>query len=198
MRRINKPDESLVLQQRLAYKVGGDNSKLAQLLRDEQHSICAYTETYLGRTDKKDIEHFDPTLKDKPGDSYQNWFLVKAQWNGEKGRKARWDKNQPILHPTALDFEQRIVYDNGDYLEARADDREAINLIRLLKLDDPDLATERRAYLDNMKENLDLSGKTPQKYIDDLLLTKPSLIYFIRALEEEFSVTINFDLLKTT
>ena len=196
MRRINKPSSSIILQDVLTYKVGGDNKKLANALRDEQHNICAYTETYLGRSDKKDIEHFDPTLKDTSGDSYQNWFLVKAQWNGEKASK--WMDYQPILYPTDSEFEKRIIYFEGEYIAAAPEDEEAINLIHLLKLDDEGLAFERRCYLENLKETLDLSGKAAQQYIDDLIMMRPSLVYFIRALEEELQVKVNFDLVKTT
>ena len=196
MRKVNKQSSSIILQKRLGYKVGGDNKKLANLLCDEQYSICAYTETYLGRSDKKDIEHFNPTLKDTVYDNYQNWFLVKAQWNGEKASK--WTEYQPILNPTNEEFEKRIVYFEGEYTAASSDDQEALNLISLLKLDDPELAMERRCYLENLKENLDLYGKSAQQYIDYLLGTRPSLIYFIRAIEEELQVKVNFDLMKTT
>jgi CRISPR/Cas system Type II protein with McrA/HNH and RuvC-like nuclease domain len=195
MRRVNKPESSIILQDNLTYKVGGDNKNLANALCDEQHNICAYTETYLGRTDKKDIEHFNPTLKDTSDDSYQNWFLVKAQWNGEKASK--WARYQPILKPTDEAFEDRIIYFEGEYLAASLNDQEAVNLIKLLKLDDEGLAFERRCYLENLKETLDLSKKTAQQYIDDLLMTRPSLLYFIRAIEEELGVKVNFDLVKT-
>jgi len=195
MRRVNKPDDSIILQEELTHKVGGDNKKLANALCDEQHNICAYTETYLGRSDKKDIEHFNPTLKDTSDDSYQNWFLVKAQWNGEKASK--WERYQPILSPTDEAFEERIIYFEGDYLAASLNDQEAINLIKLLKLDDEGLAFERRCYLENLKETLSLSEKPVQQYIDDLLTTRPSLVYHIRAVEEELGVKVNFDLVKT-
>ncbi|GAB3952553.1 hypothetical protein GCM10028805_34800 [Spirosoma harenae] len=194
MRRVSKPSNSAVLQKQLSYKVGGDNKKLADQLCHEQHNICAYTETYLGRSDKKDIEHFDPTLKGQTGDHYQNWFLVKAQWNSEKASK--WKNYQPILHPTASDFEKRIIYFEGEYIAASPDDQEAINLIHLLKLDDHELATERHCYLENLKETFVLSGKSAQQYIDDLVMTRPSLVYFIRAIEEELQVKVNFDLVK--
>lgn len=175
MRRVNKPDDSAVLASKLTYKVDGNNKSLANALCDEQYNICAYTETYLGSSDKKDIEHFNPTLKDTSDDGYQNWFLVKAQWNGEKASK--WDNYQPILHPTDNEFEQRIIYFDGEYIAASSGDQEALNLIGLLKLDDPELAIERRYYLENLKENLDLSGKSAQQYIDYLLMTRPSLVY---------------------
>lgn len=194
MRKVNKPDSSIVLQEKLTYNVGGDNKKLAIALCDEQHNICAYTETYLGRSDKKDIEHFNPTLKNTPDDSYQNWFLVKAQWNSEKASK--WERHQPILNPTNEAFNERVIYFEGAYYPNSADDIEAVNLIRLLKLDDEGLAFERRCYLENLKETLTLSDKPAQRYIDDLLITRPSLVYHIRAFEEELNVKVNFDLLE--
>lgn len=195
MRRVSKPDHSIILQKKTSYKVGGDNKNLANLLCDEQHNICAYTETYLGRSDKKDVEHFNPTLKGTTSDNYRNWFLVKAQWNSEKASK--WVDYQPVLLPTDTNFEQRIIYFDGEYI-ASSTDQEALNLIALLKLNDAELAFERNCYLENLKETLGLSGKPTQEYIDYLLVTKPSLVYFIRALEEELNVKVNFDLLKTT
>ena len=109
------------------------------------------------------------------------------QQNREKVSK--WHDYQPILHPTSADFNERIVCFDGEYLANSSGDEEAINLIRLLKLDDHELAIERHCYLENLKETLDLSGKPAQKYIDDLMSTKPSLVYFIRALEEEQTST---------
>lgn len=195
MRKISKPGDSKIIAEGLTYKVGGDNSKLAQTLCSEQFNICAYTETYLGRSDKKDIEHFNPTLKGTAGDEYQNWFLVKAQWNSEKSTK--WATYQPILHPTATDLEQRIIYVEGEYYPASIDDIEALNLIRLLKLDDEELASTRRRYIKRIKETINWSGKDSQKFIDDLLLTDRDAVYFIRALEEELNIKVDFDLLKT-
>jgi hypothetical protein len=193
MRRVYKPTDSDVLKQKLIYKDGGDNKRLATVLCKEQHNICAYTETYLGRTDKKDIEHFNPTLKGSSNDSYDNWFLVKAQWNSEKARK--WADFQPILHPTAADFEERIVYLDGEYYCSSVSDVEAINLIKLLKLDDPMLADTRKRYIQRIKHTIDCAQKNAQDFIDDLLQTDPDALYFIRPIEEELQVKVNFDLL---
>ncbi|MBN8824833.1 MULTISPECIES: hypothetical protein [unclassified Spirosoma] len=195
MRRIDKPADSKVLSKKLTYKDGGDNKKLAQALCDEQFNICAYTETYLGRADKKDIEHFNPTIKGTLDDNYENWFLVKAQWNSEKGKK--WVDFQPVLYPTAHDFEQRIIYFEGNYDTANPNDLEATNLIQLLKLDDPLLADTRKRYIQRIKSTINYSGKTNQDFIDDLLVTDPDGLYFIRAIEEELNVKVNFDLLRT-
>ena len=197
MRRINKKEESLIVQQGLAYKKGRDNSRIADLLEEEQNSICAYTEEYLGRADKAEIEHFNPTLKYTDDDGYKNWFLVKAQWNNEKGSEARWLRYQPLLHPTDTDFETRIKYDRGHYVLNDEIDIKARNLRAYLKLDDEELAKQRISYVNRLKWDLKLSGLSNQEFIDFRLLIDPKEIYFIRAIEEELHVTVNFDLLKT-
>lgn len=196
MRRIDKSVNSKIIKAKLEYKINSNNSKLARILCDEQHNICAYTETYLGRSDKKDIDHFDPTLRGQVADSYENWFLIKAQWNSEKSNK--WAAYQPVLHPTSTDFEQRIIYVDGEYYPASGDDIEAVNLIRLLKLDDVKLADMRKRYVARIRETITWSGKINQKFIDDLLLTDRDALYFIRAIEQELNVRVDFDLLKTT
>ena len=197
MRRIEKKTDSPIVKENLSYKKGG-NRRLSQLLYEEQNHICAYTEEYIGRADKGDIEHFDPTLKSGTQDGYKNWFLVKAQWNIEKGDKRRWDKFQPILHPTAEDFESRILYDRGHYILADDNDIEAHNLRAYLKLDDEELAQQRVFYIGRLKSDIALSGLSNQEFIDMRLVLPMyrSAIYYIRAVEEELNVKVNFDLLK--
>lgn len=198
MRRINKKVDSLILQEDLSYQTG-DGKRIAELLRGEQNNICAYTEEYLGRADKADIEHFDPTLKPTDLDGYQNWFLVKAQWNNEKGRTARWNKYQPLMHPTAEGFETRILYDKGRYILADENDIEARNLRHYLKLDDEELDKQRVYYIQRIRDDIRSSGLTSQEFIDWRLSAPQyvSTIYYIRALEEELDVKVNFDLVKT-
>ena len=199
MKRIEKKPDSLIVKEGLTY-TKGDNSQIAKLLKAEQNNICAYTEEYLGRADKAEIEHFNPTLKYGDGDGYDNWFLVKAQWNNEKGHQARWLKYQPLIHPTAFDFETRILYDQGRYILADENDLEARHLRGYLKLDDEELAKQRVYYIQRMKNDIDSSGLTSQQFID-WRLSKPeyqSTIYYIRAIEEELKVNVNFDLLKPT
>ena len=52
MRRIVKLAESAVVEQKLTYKKGS-NAKLRTLLAQEQHNLCAYTETYLRNNGSK-------------------------------------------------------------------------------------------------------------------------------------------------
>lgn len=192
MRRQVKKTDSSILKNNWKYeKAGANNDKIGNTLLDEQSKICAYTETYLGgRFDSKDIEHFNPTLKFTPNDDYNNWFLVNHKLNLEKGSKPRWKKYQPILHPTALDFEKRVVYKNGAYIW-QEDDIEAKHLIEYLKLDDKSFVDERRLYIKNCRKSIDRNGQNPENYFQDLLQEDPERVKHIRAIEEEFSIKLN-------
>jgi uncharacterized protein (TIGR02646 family) len=195
MRQVIKFADSEIIRSQLAYK-SGNNDQLRELLAQEQHSICAYTETYLATTDDAHIEHFNPTLKDTADDGYSNWFLVKALWNVRKATK--WANYQPVLHPTADDLSQRILYFDGNYVAADPADTDAVNLIRLLNLDNARLADERRRYIASKRSQITNLNIPAQQYFSDRMQDYPEGVYFIRALEEELAVTINFDLLKTT
>ncbi|SFD77326.1 HNH endonuclease family protein [Spirosoma endophyticum] len=194
MRRIIKSTQSKIIERQLTYK-DGKNDELRQLLAAEQHSICAYTETYFGSSDDAHIEHFNPTLKNTLNDDYKNWFLVKSLWNTKKSKK--WASYQPILHPTDEDLEKRILYFDGNYVAADPNDVEAQNLIRLLDLDNARLADQRKRYISSKKQQINNLNQPAQQYIDELIIEYPEGIYFIRALEEELDVKVNFDLVKT-
>lgn len=191
MRRVIKSAQSKIVDRQLAYK-DGNNDELRQLLAEEQYSICAYTETYLASSDDAHIEHFNPTLKNTANDSYTNWFLVKSLWNVRKSTK--W--TEPILHPTAEDLEQRILYFDGNYVAADPKDVEAQNLIRLLDLDNARLADQRKRYIKSKKQQIDNLNQSAQQYFDELIVEYPEGVYFIRAIEEELNVKVNFDLMK--
>ncbi|MBC8155087.1 MAG: hypothetical protein H7Z72_19530 [Bacteroidetes bacterium] len=199
MRRIKKNPESPIISEKIAYRKSG-NSHLSEILYEEQNHLCAYTEEYIGRADRGDIEHFNPMLKGTLEDGYENWYLVKSQWNIEKGDTRRWNKFQPLIHPTAQDFEARILYNNGRYIVADENDVEAHNLRSYLKLDDEELAKQRVFYIQRMKSDIILSGLSNQEFIDLRLLMPAyrSTIFYIRAIEEELNIKVDFDLLKTT
>ncbi len=192
MRRQLKNPNSPILENAWKYSSNSssENSKIGETLLSEQNRICAYTETYLGgRFDSKDVEHFDPTLKDTPNDGYENWFLVNHKLNMEKGGIERWNKHQPILHPTAPDFEQRVIYKDGSYIYRPNDDR-AKHLVQLLKLDDFNFVQERKLYIENSKKSLKRSGLTPNEYFQDLVVNEPERVKHIRAVEEEFGIKL--------
>jgi hypothetical protein len=187
MKRQVKKEESTIITNNFEYPK--HTTEIQKALLVEQHSLCAYTETYLGRTDKKEIEHFNPTLKNTEQDGYENWFLVKGQWNNEKGSVPRWNKHQPLILPTNKDFGERIIYFDGDYI-CKPADKEADNLIKFLKLDDEDLAKERKLYVARRKDAIKKRGVDAQSYFDEKLKNEPNSVYFIRAIEEEFGIKL--------
>lgn len=190
MRRAVKYLDSKIIENSLRYISGNsvNNKKIASILFEEQRKFCAYTDEYISRTDSGDIEHFNPTIKDTPDDNYSNWFLVKHQWNKEKSYK--WKNYQPILHPTAEDFEERIIYFDGDYFAKSDGDIEAQNLINLLKLDDAGLADERKRYIKRKREEIKLFGEDETTFFTALLNDDPPRVCYLRAIKEEFGVDI--------
>ncbi|MGC4038405.1 MAG: hypothetical protein QM764_20745 [Chitinophagaceae bacterium] len=189
MRRTIKDPNSKVLLQKLKYEKDSSqkNKKISKILMEEQKCYCAYTDQYIGRADAADIDHFNPTLKYQPEDNYENWFVVKHQWNKEKSDK--WDDFQPVLHPTAPDLETRIMYSGGHYL-ANSDDAAATNLIRLIKLDDPILAENRRKYIARKRADMAAYSSTPEEFFRQLLVDDQSAIIYPRAIKEEFNVDV--------
>ena len=190
MRRSYKNLLSPIVLNELNYIVGNsaNNKKIADLLLDEQKKFCAYTDEYISRTDAGDIEHFDPTLKDTAQDNYYNWFIVKHQWNKEKSNK--WAKCQPVLHPTADDFEERIIYVDGDYVAKLSTDIEAVNLIKLLKLDDAALAEKRKKYIARKRMEIDNSGENAKDYFIILINAEPCGVSYLRAIKEGFGIDL--------
>jgi hypothetical protein len=190
MRRVLKNNDSKVIKTNLNYIEGNSNNnlKISKILYKEQKGFCVYTEEYLGRADARDIEHFNPNLKGTTDDSYSNWFLVKHQWNIEKSSK--WEDYQPILNPTAIDFEDRIVYDSGDYRVSDLNDNKAINLIKLLKLDDIILADERKKYIQRKAKELLVYGVPAEDFFKILIEDDIKQISYLRAIQEEFNIDI--------
>lgn len=190
MKRIIKKENSEIIEKALKYIIGNSNNnkKRSNILYKEQKGFCAYTETYIGRTDAKDIEHFNPTLKGKVEDSYTNWFLVKHQWNKEKASK--WEKFQSILHPTDTTFEDRILYVDGDYILSDSEDIEAKNLIDLLKLDDILLADERKKYIKRRNSLKELYNVDSVDFFKLLIKDDIKQISYLKAIDEEFGINI--------
>ena len=190
MRRAIKYPDSEIIRKDLKYKSNNsaNNKKIAKILLKEQKKFCAYTDEFISRTGSADIEHFDPTLKGTPGDNYNNWFLVKHLWNQEKSYK--WKNYQPVLHPTAEDCEERIIYVDGDYVAKSGEDIEAQHLISLLKLDDAGLADERKRYIKRKRELIEIWGMGNAKFFETLINEYQEGISYPRAIKEEFGVDI--------
>lgn len=190
MRKAIKRGDSIIVANKLQYVSNNtsSNKKIAEVLFNEQKGFCAYTDECLTRSDAEDIEHFNPTLKNTAEDNYNNWLLVKHQWNKEKSTK--WDKFQPVLHPTADDFEERIIYIEGDYMAKKVSDLEANNLVELLQLDDIGLAKERKQYIARKRVEIEAFGQDADTFFSTLLINDPKRICYLRAIKEEFNVDL--------
>lgn len=189
MRKAIKIERSSIIINGLRYipQNSANNKKIAEFLFIEQKGFCAYTDEYISRTDAKDIEHFNPTLKGTEKDNYSNWFLVKHQWNLEK---KDWENHQPILYPTTKDFEERIIYLDGDYFLKTKEDIEASNLIKMLKIDDPGLAEKRKKYIKRKKEDMKAYGQDPSTFFAVLINDDTCEVSYPRAIKEEFGIDI--------
>lgn len=187
MRKQVKYTESLAKE--IEYIKNGDNTSLREILFKEQKGFCAYTETYLGRTDQKDIDHFNPSQDYLHRNNYLNLYLCKSQWNKEKSNK--WADFQPTLSPLDDDFEIKIDYNKDLKLFEATDenDIEAKNLVKLLKLDDYDLSVERRKYIELTMELIQ-HYETPAIYFKKVIQKSLPELKFIRSLEKEFKINI--------
>jgi uncharacterized protein (TIGR02646 family) len=187
MRKQTKPTNSLAKD--IEYIKDGDNSNLRDILFKEQKGFCSYTETYLGRTDQKDIDHFNPSKDYTERNNYLNLFLCKSQWNKEKSNK--WTDFQPTLSPLNDDFEDRISYNKELKLfEAKDEkDNEAKHSVKLLKLDDYDLSIERKKYIE-LCEELIKYYESPTVYFQKITQKSLPELKFIRSLEIEFNIDI--------
>ena len=186
MRRIIKNPNSKIVLQNVRYRTSGDNSKLSQILLAEQKNFCAYTEEYIGTNDARDIEHFNPNLKDTIEDNYENWFCVKHKPNMHKSTK--WFEE--ILHPTFETFEERLVYLDGAFFPSDENDIETINLISLLDLNNEIFVKDRQKYIARRKEAIEDYKKTPTDYFEKKIRDEIWQIRYLRAIETEFGIDI--------
>lgn len=189
MKRVLKSPDSPIISGNITYKSSGNNSRLGAILLKEQKGFCAYTEHYIGFDDANDTEHFNPNLKDQPEDNYYNWYKVKHLPNQRKTNN--WI--EPILMPYAEDFENRIIYNEGEYF-AKPDDNEANNLIILLDLNNQKRVEDRKNYIKRRRESInDRKLQTDieiKKYFQDKIDNEINSICYLRAIQEEFKIDI--------
>ena len=189
MKRVLKSSISQIISGKITYRSNGDNSKLGSLLLKEQKGFCAYTEHYIGFDDANDIEHFNPNLKDQLEDNYYNWYKVKHLPNQRKTNS--WI--EPILMPHTEDFENRVIYSEGEYFAKPSDD-EANNLIILLDLNNQKRVEDRKNYIKRRRESInDRKLQTDieiKNYFQDKIDNEINSISYLRAIQEEFKIDI--------
>jgi hypothetical protein len=195
MKRIIKKPDSKVIADELKYKKGQfeNNARLRETLEEEQDYFCAYTEYRLNVGFARDIEHFNPTLKYQANDNYENWFAVSHRWNVTFKQDEKWATFEgKILHPTSVDLEKRLWYDEstGNYLH-QTNDIYAKNLKDYLQINLDELVSERINHIQLLKvlyEDSNLENdfgfwlNNPE--------TKRQLIQFRRAMETVFNIKL--------
>jgi hypothetical protein len=179
MRRICKRKDSPILQNNWVYKKNAAvyNRKIREVLEKEQSYFCAYTEERFNTAFAIDIEHFNPNLKYTERDSYKNWFAVSHKFNIEKSTK--WEEYQPIMHPTDLNFNKRLWYEDG-YYQVNSSDTKAYHLRTYLDLNNEALVQERKNYikgLQEMQNSIDIAV---------FLQKNPDFVRFPTAIQTEF------------
>ena len=188
MRFLAKHEESPIVAQGLTYRVDGKNAKLTEALLKEQSGFCAYSEAFLRPIDQGEIDHFDPQLKNKPEDHYGNWYLIYAKLNRKKKRDIK--RFLPILMPSSTELTRRIKYEDGIFQPVDLTDREALNLINFLGMNDQYLVEYRQNHIERLKEIRTRCGPD-EEFIS--YLTKPkhrAELSFITALEHELNLNL--------
>lgn len=191
MRKIIKSPTSQILTDNLQYDKQKDKSKILAVLEAEQQNFCAYTEERFTASYSRDIEHFNPTLKDTPQDSYENWFAASTKFNKMKGTKnadSRWQDFQPLILPTHTDLEKRVLYDSGHYI-ADKNDQEAQNLIVYLNLNFESLVKNRQSYISVLKDLLEIFENNTEK-LQNHLIKHPEEVRFPTAVATELGIMV--------
>ena len=182
MNYLNKTSKSKVIEEKLLYGHQGSRGKIRKYLLKEQLGFCAYSEVYVRNIDSIHIEHFDPRLKNTDNDNYYNWYAVKAWMNENRPKKI--DKYLPILSPYN-DIYKRIKYENDAFMPKDNNDKEAINLIKFLGFNKPELVEDRLKHIQRLKSLKDLLND--DDFINHFKRNKEELS-FITALESEFNI----------
>lgn len=144
MKFLEKRNDSEILQNKIAYKNNNaeNNRELKQLLINEQHCFCAYTERYMSLTDSIEVEHFNQTLKGI-AENYYNYYAVFRFANiNKKDKEYRKSAENKLSFFGSLFFQKpngfadRICFENNLYKEKDENDLEAKELIDFLNLND--------------------------------------------------------------
>ena len=199
MKKIKKDlNNSKIIIANLKYncKKGANNSKLGNILLQEQKYFCAYSEEYINTiSDSADIEHFNPDLKCTDDDSSSNWFKVKNKVNFLKRLKEEEFRKKnisfdDILHPCENDFEERLKYIVYEYRFEESSDIKVINLINFLELNMPEKIERRRDFIVRKKKELENWGNNIEDFFKTLIEDDISQIKYLRAIQEEFNLDI--------
>jgi hypothetical protein len=187
MKFLSKKADSKILKAGIVYKLRGNNTVLRNLLIEEQHNYCAYTEKYLQPLDQVDIEHIDSFIKGTVNDDYYNYYAVITTANKYKKdrhyREASFLQNKFYQNQDELD--RRIGFSNNIFFEIDDNDTEARDFIDFLGLNHPKLSDERKLHVKRISGLFENSGFDLDK-IKGHFKKYPSELSFITALNIEY------------
>jgi len=185
MRYLRKSAQSKIISNQWQYSNQRDRTKIRQELLNEQMGFCAYSERYIQSTDAVDVEHFDARLKSTENDSYWNWYTVLHWINQHKPRNI--EPFEPILKPYSADLNQRIKYENGQFIAVDPNDKEAENLIQYLGWNRPELYEDRRKHIERIRF-VQQVYKDNQDQFFDYLVNHPDNLSFFSAMSVELGL----------
>ena len=179
MKHIVKLQNSEIVLKKWRYPT--HRTKIMSCLEVEQAYFCAYTEYRFDPGCARDIEHFNPNLKNTSSDGYENWYAVSHRWNN-KIKGTNWFA--PCYSPSDVEVETVYTYSNGYYLYDRSDIK-ADNLAKLVGLNEPDLVEERDNYVKSLQYLID-GGIDLKKYFEKF----PKRMLFRTAVNKVFGLTL--------
>jgi len=178
MRYLKKQTDSPLVTRQLSYDRASDRRQIRELLLEEQHRYCAYSERYIHYTDSCDIEHFDPRLKSTIDDDYWNWYAVLSWMNSHKPKK---------IDPCDPTLASRIRFHSGLFEAVNDSDVEAQNLIKYLRWNHESLVRDRVSHLANLRFIRGMFANDGE--FVEFVRENPENLSFISAIEVEFDVS---------
>jgi hypothetical protein len=192
MKFLTKHLNSAILQRNLVYRKTNPlkNKQLKEELLKEQFNFCAYTEKYIQELDASEVEHFNSSIKNK--DDYYNYYAVIRNANlykqDEKYMGAIFFKT--LFFQDDIQFQKRIKFQNGIYIETDETDNEAKDLIDFLGFNHPELFKQRLRHLKRLAKNFNDAKYSKSEYIEYFKEHKEDLS-FITAIEYEFDIKLD-------
>ena len=118
MKFFGKRPDSKILADELVYRKGNasNNSKIKEILIEEQFNFCAYTEKYFDNLDSIDVEHFNSNIKGS--DDYYNYYAVLHKPNliFKQDEKYRYSKFfETRFYQDQHQLNKRITYIKNEY-----------------------------------------------------------------------------------
>lgn len=192
MKFLSKKESSIILEKALIYKENRakNNSLLKEELLKEQNKFCAYTEKYIQELDSSEVEHFNSTLK--YNDDYFNYYAVIRNANLYKKEEVYKEANffNSLFFQNKEEFNSRIKYIKGIYIEIEETDQEAIDLIDFLGFNHSKLYEQRKRHVKRLSKTFEAAKYSTKDYIKYFKEHKEELS-FITAIEEEFQIDLS-------